>query len=44
MGETYLIYISKKNKKTFNKHVNLLLIEGEGKSHYALIKDFNRFA
>ena len=39
-GQKYLIYIS---KNTFNKHVNLLLIEDDGKSHYALIKNFNRF-
>ena len=34
------IYVS---KNTFKKHVDLLLIEEEGKSQYVLIKDFNTF-
>ena len=30
-------------KNTSKRHVDLLLIAKEGKSHYALIKDFNTF-
>ena len=38
--EKYQIYVSKKCCE--EKHVDLLLI-GEGKKHYILIKDFNTF-
>ena len=39
--EKYLSYVSKKCCE--DKHVDLLLIEEEGKRHYVLIKDFNLF-
>ena len=39
--EKYPIYVSKK-KCCEEKHIDLLLI-GEGKKHYVLIYDFNRF-
>ena len=35
----YPLYISSNQKQ---KHVNLLLFEKDGKSHYCLIKDFNK--
>ena len=35
----YPLYISKTQK---DKHVNILLIERDGKTHYCLIKDLNR--
>ena len=38
--EKYSIYVSKKPLKG---HVDLLLIAKEGKKHYVLIKDFNKF-
>ena len=39
--EKYPIYVSKKCCE--EKHVDLLLIRAEGKRHYVLIKDFNKF-
>ena len=39
-GLTYLIYVS--NQK-FKDSMDLLLTSNENKSHYAYIKDFNRF-
>ena len=40
-GETpYRNYTS---KETFKKHVQLLLLSNSKDSHYALIKDLNRF-
>ena len=39
--EKYPIYVSKKCFE--DKHSDLLLIGGEGKGHYVLIKDFNTF-
>ena len=37
---TDLVYLSDKN---FHNYMDLLLITDENKSHYAYIKDFNRF-
>ena len=37
--EKYPIYVSKKCIE--EKHVDLILIEEEGKRHYVLFKDFN---
>ena len=31
------------SKNTFKRHVDLLLIQEEGKKHNILIKDFNSF-
>ena len=31
------------HKNTFERHVDILLLKHEDKSHYVLIKDFNRF-
>ena len=39
--EKYPIYVSKQSYE--EKHVDLLLIGEEGKSHHVLIKDFNAF-
>ena len=39
----YPIYASKKKKKCFEKHVDLLLLGEEGKMYYVLMKYFNTF-
>ena len=39
--EKYSIYVSKKYRE--EKHVDLLLIEEKAKSHYVLIKHFDKF-
>ena len=38
-NKVYPLYIS---KKSYNQMLNLLLITEKDKSHYVLIKDFNR--
>ena len=38
-SKVFLLYVS---KKSYEKVLNVLLISNEEKSHYVLIKDFNR--
>ena len=38
-NKVYPLYIS---KKSYDQTLNLLLINEKGKSHYLLMKDFNR--
>ena len=39
-GKTYLIHVS---KQEFKYYMDLLLINGENRSHYVYIKNFNKF-